>query len=108
MRVHACPTVSSCCVDPSGRLLVTGHQDSSCGLHDIRGGRLLQTHRLHGGEVRSVRLSPCTNYLLSAGGCSVALTDLQGDLSRSLPGLVAATHRDRVVTARSHRHCPIV
>ena len=55
-----------------------------------------------------MRFSPCTNYLLSAGGCSVALTDLQGDLSRSLPGLVAAMHRDRVVTARSHRHCPIV
>ena len=31
--------VASCCVDPSGRLLVTGHEDSSVVLHDIRGGR---------------------------------------------------------------------
>ena len=31
--------VASCCVDPSGRLLVTGHEDASIVLHDIRGAR---------------------------------------------------------------------
>ena len=31
--------VASCCVDPSGRLLVTGHEDASIVLHDIRGSR---------------------------------------------------------------------
>ena len=31
--------VASCGVDPSGRLLVTGHEDASIVLHDIRGNR---------------------------------------------------------------------
>ena len=34
--------VASCCVDPSGRLLVTGHEDASIVLHDIRGSRFVE------------------------------------------------------------------
>ena len=47
--------VASCCVDPSGRLLVTGHEDASCILYDIRGGRTVQSFKTHTSDVRSVR-----------------------------------------------------
>ncbi|CAG2121315.1 unnamed protein product, partial [Medioppia subpectinata] len=35
--------VAAVCVDPSGKLLVSGHEDSNCMLYDIRGGRIIQT-----------------------------------------------------------------
>lgn len=37
--------VTSVCVDPSGQLLVSGHEDASVALYDITGGRILQTYR---------------------------------------------------------------
>ena len=84
--------VASCGVDPSGRLLVSGHEDSSCILYDIRGGRAVQSFKVgqlwqeqevtcpqvHSGEVRSVRFSPSAYYLLSASyDNTLVLTDLQ-------------------------------
>jgi len=99
--------VSSCCVDPSGRLLVSGHEDSTCALYDIRGQRFLQSFTVHTSEVRSVRLSPSAFYLLSASyDRSLVLTDLQGNLTNPLPSVEVATHMDKVITARWHpQHC---
>merc|ERR1712079_777323 len=95
--------VASCCVDPSGRLLVTGHEDASVVLHDIRGGRSVQQFQVHSSDVRSVRFSPSAYYLLSASyDNNVVLTDLQGDLTGALPSVVVATHADKAITGRWH------
>lgn len=68
-------------MDPSGRLLVCGHDDGSCALHDVRGSRALQRFTPHSSDVRSVRFSPGAYYLLTAGyDGRVVLTDLQGEL----------------------------
>ena len=95
--------VASCSVDPSGRLLVTGHEDATCVLYDIRGGRTVQTFRPHSQDVRSVRFSPNAYYLLSGGYDNrLVLTDLQGDLSQPLPSVVVAQHSDKVISGRWH------
>jgi len=66
-------------VDPSGRLLVSGHEDSSCVLFDIRGGRTVQCFKPHAADIRSIRFSPSAYYLLTAGyDNKLVLTDLQG------------------------------
>lgn len=71
--------VAAVCVDPSGRLLVSGHEDSSCVLYDIRGTRTLQCFKPHAADVRSIRFSPSAYYLLTAGyDNKMVLTDLQG------------------------------
>lgn len=71
--------MASLAVDPSGRLLVCGHDDGSCALHDVRGSRALQRFTPHSGDLRSVRFSPGAYYLLTAGyDGRVVLTDLQG------------------------------
>lgn len=44
--------VAAVCVDPSGRLLVSGHEDSSCVLYDIRGNRPTQCFKPHATDVR--------------------------------------------------------
>lgn len=44
--------VASICVDPSGRLLVSGHEDSSCVLYDIRGNRPIQCFKPHSSDIR--------------------------------------------------------
>lgn len=73
--------VASLAVDPSGRLLVCGHDDGSCALHDVRGSRALQRFTPHSGDLRSVRFSPGAYYLLTAGyDGRVVLTDLQGKI----------------------------
>lgn len=57
--------VTSVCVDPSGRLLVSGHENSSVMLYDISGSRVVQIYKPHSDEVRTVRFSPGSHYLLS-------------------------------------------
>lgn len=70
--------VASVAVDPSGRLLVSGHEDSSCVLFDIRGNRTIQSFKPHSADVRSVRFSPSAYYLLTGGyDNKLILTDLQ-------------------------------
>lgn len=95
--------VASLAVDPSGRLLVCGHDDGSCALHDVRGSRALQRFTPHSGDLRSVRFSPGAYYLLTAGyDGRVVLTDLQGDLTCPLPSVPVARHPDKVISARWH------
>lgn len=72
--------VASVAVDPSGRLLATGQEDSTCMLYDIRGGRIVQTCRPHSGDVRSVRFSPGAHHLLTGSyDNKIIISDLQGD-----------------------------
>lgn len=95
--------VAAVCVDPSGRLLVSGHEDSACVLFDIRGSRSLQAFRPHNADVRSIRFSPSAYYLLTAGyDNNLVLTDLQGDLTMPLPSVVVASHADKVISGRWH------
>ncbi|XP_045464613.1 WD repeat-containing protein 47 isoform X1 [Harmonia axyridis] len=95
--------VASLCVDPSGRLLVSGHEDSSCVLYDIRGGRNIQCFKPHSADVRSIRFSPSAYYLLTGGyDNKLVLTDLQGDLTLPLPSVVVAQHQDKVICSRWH------
>lgn len=71
--------VAAISVDPSGRLLVSGHEDASCVLYDIRGGRSVQCFKPHTSDVRSIRFSPSAYYLLTGGyDNKIVLTDLQG------------------------------
>ncbi|KAJ8866297.1 hypothetical protein PR048_032140 [Dryococelus australis] len=95
--------VAAVCVDPSGRLLVSGHEDSSCVLYDICGQRSVQGFRPHSADVRSIRFSPSAYYLLTAGyDNKLVLTDLQGDLTLPLPSVVVAQHQDKVISGRWH------
>ncbi|XP_042903745.1 WD repeat-containing protein 47 isoform X2 [Parasteatoda tepidariorum] len=90
-------------VDPSGRLLVSGHEDSSCMLYDMKGNRPLQTFKPHGADVRTARLSPKAFYLLTGSYDSkVMLTDLQGDLTQPLATVKVAEHADKVIQTRWH------
>ena len=83
--------------------LVTGHEDASCILYDIRGGRTVQSFKTHSADVRSVRFSPNAFYLLTGGYDNrLVLTDLQGDLTGQLPSVVVATHSDKVIAGRWH------
>lgn len=95
--------VASVAVDPSGRLMVSGHEDASCILYDIRGNRTIQSFKPHTADVRSVRFSPSAYYLLTGGyDNKLVLTDLQGDLTMSLPSIVVAQHQDKVISGRWH------
>uniref|UniRef100_A0A8C5BNC6 WD repeat domain 47a n=1 Tax=Gadus morhua TaxID=8049 RepID=A0A8C5BNC6_GADMO len=95
--------VASVAVDPSGRLLATGQEDSACMLYDIRGGRTVQTYRPHGSDVRSVRFSPGAHYLLTGSyDTKVMVTNLQGDLTKQLPVTVVGEHGDKVIQCRWH------
>ncbi|PAV85819.1 hypothetical protein WR25_11345 [Diploscapter pachys] len=90
--------VTSVCVDPSGQVLVSGHEDASVVLYDINGGRVLQTFRPHGDEVRTVRLSNAAYYLLSASyDKRIVITDMRGDLMAPLMYLPVAEHTDKII-----------
>ncbi|CAG0882117.1 unnamed protein product [Cyprideis torosa] len=95
--------VASLAVDPSGRLLVSGHEDSTCVLFDFRGNRVIQTFSPHTADVRSIRFSPSAYYLLTAGyDNKLVLSDLQDDLTLPLPSIVVAEHQDKVISGRWH------
>ncbi|XP_042078674.1 WD repeat-containing protein 47 isoform X1 [Haplochromis burtoni] len=97
--------VASVAVDPSGRLLATGQEDSTCMLYDIRGGRIVQTYRPHSSDIRSVRFSPGAHHLLTGSYDNrIIISDLQGDLTKPLPQTVAGEHWDKVIQCRWHPH----
>uniref|UniRef100_UPI0037E7E875 WD repeat-containing protein 47-like n=1 Tax=Semicossyphus pulcher TaxID=241346 RepID=UPI0037E7E875 len=97
--------VASVAVDPSGRLLATGQEDSTCMLYDIKGGRIVQTYRPHGSDIRSVRFSPGAHHLLTGSyDNKIIISDLQGDLTKALPQTVAGEHWDKVIQCRWHPH----
>ncbi|TNN67812.1 WD repeat-containing protein 47 [Liparis tanakae] len=95
--------VATVAVDPSGRLLATGQEDSACMLYDIRGGRIVQVYRPHTSDVRSIRFSPGAHYLLTGSYDSkVIVSDLQGDLTKPLPQTLVGEHGDKVIQCRWH------
>lgn len=120
--------MASVAVDPSGRLLATGQEDSTCMLYDIKGGRIVQTYRPHGSDIRSVRFSPGAHHLLTGSyDNKIVVSDLQGeqtlkkeklimtpttiylflitgDLTKPLPQTVAGEHWDKVIQCRWHPH----
>uniref|UniRef100_A0A1A8JC11 WD repeat domain 47 n=1 Tax=Nothobranchius kuhntae TaxID=321403 RepID=A0A1A8JC11_NOTKU len=97
--------VASVAVDPSGRLLATGQEDSTCMLYDIRGGRIVQTCRPHSSDIRSVRFSPGAHHLLTGSyDNKIIISDLQGDLTKPLPQTLAGEHWDKVIQCRWHPH----
>ncbi|CAG9530866.1 unnamed protein product [Cercopithifilaria johnstoni] len=97
--------VTSVCVDPNGKLLVSGHEDASVMLYDIVGGKIVQIYRPHGDEVRTVRFSNAAYYLLSGSyDKRVAITDMRGDLMTPLMYLPVAEHNDKVIQCRWHPH----
>uniref|UniRef100_A0A914UPR8 Uncharacterized protein n=1 Tax=Plectus sambesii TaxID=2011161 RepID=A0A914UPR8_9BILA len=90
--------VTSVCVDPGGKLLVSGHEDASVMLYDVTGSKVVQIFRPHGDEVRTVRFSPGTYYLLSGSyDKKIAITDMRGDLMAPLMYLPVAEHNDKVI-----------
>lgn len=46
--------VTSVCVDPTGKLMVSGHEDSSCILYDVRKNRQVQCFQPHTSDIRWV------------------------------------------------------
>lgn len=94
---------ASVCVDPSGRLLVSGHDNATCMLWDIRGHKVVQVFRPHQDEIRTVRFSNNAYYLLTASyDQKIVLTDLHGDLTNRLPSVVVAEHKDKVIQCKWH------
>lgn len=86
---------ASVAVDPSGRLLATGQEDSGCMLYDIRGGRIVQMYRPHSSDVRSVRFSPGAHYLLTGSyDTKVIVTNLQGSSNQRHLSLVSLFYCD--------------
>lgn len=90
-------------VDPTGRLLVSGHEDGTCMLYDVRGGRQIQSFKAHKSELRTLNFSPKSYYLLTAGyDGNIKLMDLQGDLTRKLPSVDIANLNDKIIQTAWH------
>ncbi len=71
--------VASVAVDNSGQLLAAGYEDASCLLYDLRGKRVVQAYQPHSNEIRSVRFSVHSYYLLTASyDKKVVMTSLNG------------------------------
>lgn len=97
--------VTSVCVDVSGRLLVSGHEDATISMYDIQGTRILQSYNAHADQVRTVRFSPGNYYLLSGSyDKKIVITDMRGDLMGNLQYLPVAEHDDKIVQCRWHPH----
>jgi WD40 repeat protein len=95
--------VASVAIDPSGQLLASGHEDSTCALYDIRGSRVVQVYKPHTSDIRSVRFSTNAYYLLTASyDGRVIVTDLHGDLTKPLNYSAVAQHGDKIIQARWH------
>ncbi len=66
-------------MDSSGQLLAAGYEDAFCLLYDLRGKRNVQVYQPHSNEIRSVRFSVHSYYLLSASyDKKVVMTSLNG------------------------------
>ncbi|CAF4658672.1 unnamed protein product [Rotaria magnacalcarata] len=97
--------VASVAVDSSGQLLAAGYEDSSCLLYDLRGKRVVQSYQPHTNEIRSVRFSIHSYYLLTASyDKKVVMTSLNGDLTKPLVLSTVAAHNDKIIQARWHPH----
>lgn len=95
--------VCSVKIDPSGRLLASGHSDATCMLYDIRGCKIIQAYKPNTDEIRTVSFSPKSYYLLTGGyDGRIVLTDLQGDLTQPLPTCCVAENDDKIVQSRWH------
>jgi len=82
---HAGSAFASVSIDPSGRLLASGHEDATCMLWDVRGGRIVQTFQPHADEIRTVRFSVNSYYLLTGSyDGTIVLTDLHGQFCQSV------------------------
>lgn len=90
-------------IEPTGKLLVSGHVDGRCMLYDIRGGKVVQLFKAHDNEIRTLNFSPKSYYLLTAGyDHKVKLMDLQGDLTRKLPSVEIANLDGRIIQTAWH------
>lgn len=90
-------------IEPTGKLLVSGHVDGRCMLYDVRGGKVVQLFKAHDDEIRTLNFSPKSYYLLTGGyDHKVKLMDLQGDLTRKLPTVEVAQVSDKIVQTAWH------
>lgn len=95
--------VCSVRIDPSGRMLASGHSDATCMLYDIRGARVIQAFKPNSDEIRTVSFSPKSYYLLTGGyDGRIVLTDLQSDLTQPLPSCCVAENEDKIVQSKWH------
>lgn len=92
-------------LDPSGRLVVSGHKDGSCMLYDLRAGKRLQIFQAHEDDIRTLNFSPKSYYLLTGSyDGSVRLFDIQGQLTSPLHGVQVAQLADKCVQTSWHPH----